>query len=186
MPVVDGMATRGHQSPPVTAPVPRHAADSRACSLQRCVWRFVLRRVSVIQWWRQAQGLDRGDTSQRTSQPQWWTDALPGPPSLLRNTARQRCRRAAEDTLSPSARHAAPPFRLSGRRPNTTSAVESGTPFAGPLSPPVASPPRPSGASVAPVSVGRAVASPSALPGVLSCCPIRASRAASVCVVSWP
>ena len=65
--VVDGMATRGHQSPPVTAPVPRHCADSRACSLLRCVWRFVLRRVSASQWRRQAQGPDRGDTSQ----PQW-------------------------------------------------------------------------------------------------------------------
>lgn len=67
LPVADGMATRGHQSPPVTAPVPHHRADSRACSLQRCVWRFVSRRVSVLQWWRQAQGPDRGDTSQ----PQW-------------------------------------------------------------------------------------------------------------------
>ena len=41
MSVVDGMARRGHQSPPVTAPVPRYCADSPACSLLRCVWRFV-------------------------------------------------------------------------------------------------------------------------------------------------
>ena len=65
--VVGGMARRGHQSPPVTAPVPRYCADSPACSLLRCVWRFVPRRVSASQWWRQAQGPDRGDTSQ----PQW-------------------------------------------------------------------------------------------------------------------
>ena len=57
--VVGVMARRGHQSPPVTAPEPRHRADSRACSLQRCVDRLVLRRVSTIQWWRQAQGPDR-------------------------------------------------------------------------------------------------------------------------------
>lgn len=74
--VVGVMAIRGHQSPPVTAPEPRHSADSPACSLQRCVDRLVPRRVVALQWWRQAQRPDRGDTSQRTSQPQWWSDAL--------------------------------------------------------------------------------------------------------------
>ena len=95
------MATRGHQSPPVTAPVPRHDADSPAWSLQRCVWRFVSRRVSALQWWRQAQGPDRGDTSQRTSQPRWWSDAprtrsIPPPVMLFLRSAYLACGRTPQ------------------------------------------------------------------------------------------
>ena len=186
MSVVDGMARRGHQSPPVTAPEPRHCADS-PCLLAAAM-RLAIRpptRLSkpVVET---SAGAREGRYVAADFAAPVMSEALPGPPSFLRNTARQRSRRNAENTLNPSARHAAPPFRLSGLRPNTTPAVEPGTPFAGPLSPPVTSPPRPPAASVAPANVGRATTSPLVSPGVLSFCPSRASRAASTCAASWP
>ena len=139
--VVDGMATRGHQSPPVTAPEPHHDADSPR--LLAAAMRLAIRPPTRL-------GAPVVETSAGAREGRYvaadfaapvMSEALPGPPSLLRNTARQRCRRDAVSTLNPSARHAVPPLRLSGRRPNTTAAVEPGTPFAGPLSPFVASPP---------------------------------------------
>ena len=185
MSVVDGMATRGHQSPPVTAPEPRHCADS-PCLLAAAM-RLAIRPPTRLS--RPVVETNAGAREGRYFAADFVapvvSEALPGPPSPLRNTARQRCRRDAVSTFNPSARHAVPPSRP-GRRPNTTPGVEPGTPFAGPLSPPVASPPQPPAASVAPASVGRATTSSLVSPVVLSFCPSRASRAASVCAASWP
>jgi len=55
------MATRGHQSPPVTAPVPHRSADSPACSLLRCVDRLVPPRVFASPGGGEAHGGEGGE-----------------------------------------------------------------------------------------------------------------------------